>query len=230
MRNGLDLGNRPSPADALEWRVTPGLTPYPEALAEMEARAEQVREGSAPELVWLLEHPPLYTAGTSADPAELFNPLGLPVYEAGRGGRYTYHGPGQRVGYLVLDLGRRGRDIRRFVHSLEGWLIAALAQLGVSALRAEGRIGIWTNHLGRDAKIGAIGVRVRRWVTMHGFSVNVGPELSHFSGIVPCGIADRPVTSLEEMGVSEGLKRLDMALRHRLDDFLLALERRDEEA
>ncbi|PWG03260.1 lipoyl(octanoyl) transferase LipB [Sphingosinicella humi] len=208
----------------IEWQVTPGLTPYPEALAAMEARAEAIRKGEAPELVWLLEHPPLYTAGTSADPAELFNPQGFPVYDAGRGGRYTYHGPGQRVGYVMIDLARRGRDVRRFVHSLEGWLIAALAELGVEAFRAPGRIGIWVAHNGTEAKIGAIGVRVRRWVTLHGFSINVAPELSHFSGIVPCGIAEFPVTSLGEMGVSNGQTRFDLALKQGLDDFLFALE------
>lgn len=216
--------------DPIEWRVTPGLTPYPEALAAMEARAESIQCGEAPELVWLLEHPPLYTAGTSADPAELFNPQGFPVYEAGRGGRYTYHGPGQRVGYVMLDLGRRGRDVRRFVHSLEGWLIAALAELGVEAFRAPGRIGIWVAQGGTEAKIGAIGVRVRRWVTLHGFAINVAPELSHFSGIVPCGIAEFPVTSLDEMGVSNGQERFDLALKQGLDDFLFSLEGRIEKA
>jgi lipoyl(octanoyl) transferase len=214
----------------VEWRVSEGLTPYPQAFAEMEARADAVRDGAAPELVWLLEHPPLYTAGTSADPAELFNPQGFPVYEAGRGGRYTYHGPGQRVGYVVLDLGRRGRDVRNFVHALEGWVITALAELGVSARRDPERIGIWVNHEKGQAKIGAIGVRVRRWVTMHGFSIIVAPELSHFSGIVPCGIAEFPVTSLGEMGVSHGQERFDLALRQGLDQFLFSLEGRIEKA
>ncbi len=208
----------------LEWRVTPGLTPYPEALAEMEARALAIREQRASELAWLLEHPPLYTSGTSADPAELFNPQGFPVFAAGRGGRYTYHGPGQRVGYVLLDLDKRGRDVRRFVHSLEGWVIQALADLGIEAHRAEGRIGIWVHRGGTEAKVGAIGVRVRRWVTMHGFAVNLSPELSHFSGIVPCGIADYPVTSLDEMGVIDARNRFDLALRKRLDQFLLSVE------
>ena len=216
--------------EQLEWRVSPGLTPYPEALAEMEARVEAIQAGNAPELVWLLEHPPLYTAGTSADPAELFNPQGFPVYEAGRGGRYTYHGPGQRVGYVMLDLDKRGRDVRRFVHSLEGWLIAALGNLGVEAFRAPGRIGIWVARNGTEAKVGAIGVRVRRWVTLHGFSINISPELSHFSGIVPCGIAEFPVTSLDEMGVSNGQERFDLALKQGLDDFLFSLEGRIEKA
>lgn len=215
-------------ADAIEWRVSPGLVPYPEALAEMEARAAAIREGSASELIWLLEHPPLYTAGTSADPAELFNPEGFPVYAAGRGGRYTYHGPGQRVGYLMLDLDKRGRDVRRFVHALEGWLIDSLAKLGVTAHRSPGRIGIWVHRggadlMGGEAKIGALGLRVKRWVTLHGFSVNFAPQLSHFSGIVPCGIADAPVTSLAELGVGDHA-RFDAALRQELTAFLGAVE------
>jgi lipoyl(octanoyl) transferase len=211
-------------ADAIEWRVSPGLTPYEEALAAMEARAAAIRAGEARELIWLLEHPPLYTAGTSADPAELFNPQGFPVHAAGRGGRYTYHGPGQRVGYLMIDLDRRGRDVRRFVHGLESWLIDSLADLGIAAHRSPGRIGIWVNRNGSESKIGALGLRVRRWVTMHGFSVNMAPELSHFSGIVPCGIIDSPVTSLDEMGVADSQPRFDLALRLRLHEFLFSLE------
>ena len=214
----------------IEWRVSPGLSPYAETLAEMEARAAAIRSGEARELVWLLEHPPLFTAGTSADPAELFNPQGFPVFAAGRGGRYTYHGPGQRVGYVLIDLDRRGRDVRRFVHSLEGWLIATLGRLGVEARRAPGRIGIWTDRDGKEAKVGAIGVRVRKWVTLHGFSINLAPELSHFSGIVPCGIADFPVTSLDEMGVSCGQERFDLALNQGLDHFLASLEVGGEKA
>lgn len=210
-------------ANDIEWRVSPGLVDYESALAEMNARGEAVRAGTARELVWLLEHPPLFTAGTSADPAELFNPQGFPVHQAGRGGRYTYHGPGQRVGYIVLDLDRRGRDVRRFVHALEGWLIAALAELGVEARRASGRIGIWVDVPGTEAKIGAIGVRVRRWVTTHGFSINVDPELSHFSGIVPCGIGEFPVTSLKAVGLVNVGGQLDLALRHNLVSFLDSL-------
>lgn len=210
--------------DQIEWRVSAGLTPYPDALAQMEARAAAIRAGTERELVWLLEHPPLYTAGTSADPAELMNPEDFPVYAAGRGGRYTYHGPGQRVGYVMLDLDRRGRDVRRFVHALESWLIGSLADLGVAARRSPGRIGIWVDREGGEAKVGALGLRVRRWVTMHGFSVNLAPELSHFSGIVPCGIADSPVTSLDEMGVHDSEPRFDLALRLRLDAFLFSLE------
>jgi lipoyl(octanoyl) transferase len=212
-----------SPPD-VEWLQTKGLVDYPSALSQMESRALAIRDQGARELVWLLEHPPLYTAGTSADPAELFNPQGFPVYSAGRGGRYTYHGPGQRVGYVLIDLDRRGRDIRRFVHALEGWIIDSLSELGVSAHRAPGRIGIWVGEGRNEAKVGAIGVRVRRWVTMHGFAVNLSPELSHFSGIVPCGIAEFPVTSLEEMGVRDAQTRFDLALRHRLDQFLLSVE------
>jgi lipoyl(octanoyl) transferase len=207
-------------AHEIEWRVSPGLVPYPEALAEMEARAAAIREEGAAELVWLLEHPPLYTAGTSADPAELFNPEGFPVYAAGRGGRYTYHGPGQRVGYLMLDLDKRGRDVRRFVHALEGWLIDSLGALGVEAYRSPGRIGIWVRRDdGVEAKIGALGLRVKRWVTMHGFAVNLTPQLSHFSGIVPCGIADAPVTSLDALGVTDP-QRFDLALKRGLGKFL----------
>lgn len=204
----------------IEWRVSNGLVPYPEALAEMEARAAAVRSGSASELVWLLEHPPLFTAGTSADSAELFNPMEFPVFHAGRGGRYTYHGPGQRVGYLVLDLEKRGKDIRCFVHALEGWMIAALGELGVEARREPGRIGIWTGSGAAEAKIGAIGVRVRRWVTMHGFSINVAPDLAHFGGIVPCGIAEYGVTSLERLGLDPSMNLLDQALKENFPKFL----------
>ncbi|HET9334902.1 MAG TPA: lipoyl(octanoyl) transferase LipB [Sphingomicrobium sp.] len=207
----------------IEWRVSEGLVPYHEALAEMEARAAAVRDGEAAELVWLLEHPPLFTAGTSADPVELFNPMGFPVFEAGRGGRYTYHGPGQRVGYLVLDLERRGRDIRCFVHSLEGWMIAALGDLGVEARREPGRIGIWTGQGASEAKIGAIGVRVRRWVTMHGFAINVAPDLAHFGGIVPCGIAEYGVTSLAKLGRKSSMDDLNLALERNFPAFLSAL-------
>jgi lipoyl(octanoyl) transferase len=214
----------------IEWRESPGLTGYPEALAEMDERAAAIHRGDATELVWLLQHPPLYTAGTSADPAELFNPQGFPVYQAGRGGRYTYHGPGQRVGYLLIDLNRRGRDIKRFVRALESWLILALGDLGVDAYRVPDRIGIWVAHRESEAKVGAIGLRVRRWVTMHGFSVNICPELSHFSGIVPCGIAEFPVTSLDEMGIPDGQTRFDLALRRRFDHFLSSLEVRGEKA
>src|SRR5206468_1159462 len=184
----------------IEWRVSDGLVDYDVALALMEERAAAIRAGGARECVWLLEHPPLFTAGTSADPAELLNAADFPVYEAGRGGRYTYHGPGQRVGYVMLDLETRGKDIRRFVHSLEGWMIDSLEELGVAAHRAPGRIGIWVGDGDREAKIGALGVRVKRWVTLHGFALNIAPDLTHYRGIVPCGIADFGVTSLAEIG------------------------------
>lgn len=214
--------------DLIEWRVSAGLTPYPEALAEMEARAAAIREGNARELVWLLEHPPLYTAGTSAAAAELLAPGRFPVYPAGRGGRYTYHGPGQRVGYVLLDLERRGRDVRAYVHALENWLIAALANLGVAARSEAGRVGIWTGHGAEEAKIGAIGVRVRRWVTLHGFALNVAPDLSHFAGIVPCGLADFAVTSLSRLGMSADMAAVDAALRKEFEPFVASLTHRTE--
>lgn len=206
-----------------EWMKSPGLTDYAAALADMEARAVSIHTGEQGERIWLLEHPPLYTAGTSADPAELLNPQ-FPVYDAGRGGRYTYHGPGQRVGYVQLDLTKRGRDVRAYVAALEGWVIDALALLGIEARRAEGRIGIWTDDAdGREAKIGAIGVRVKRWVTMHGFSLNVAPDLSHFGGIVPCGIAEYGVTSLARLGIEVAPEVWDEALQRRAGEFLAAL-------
>jgi lipoyl(octanoyl) transferase len=212
----------------VEWRVSPGLTPYEDALAAMEGRAAAIRAGQASELVWLLEHPPLFTAGTSAAEEELINPMRFPVHAAGRGGRYTYHGPGQRVGYLMLDLDRRGRDIRCFVHALEGWLIAALARLGVEARREPGRIGLWVGRGGDEAKIAAIGVRVKRWVTLHGFSVNVAPDLAHFSGIVPCGIREYGVTSLEALGVEADMTAVDAALAASFRGFLSELHCRDK--
>jgi lipoyl(octanoyl) transferase len=210
--------------DGIEWQVTPGLTDYSGALAAMEDRAAAIRNGVARELIWLVEHPPLFTAGTSADEAELTNPQHFPVFEAGRGGRYTYHGPGQRVVYLMLDLDRRGRDIRRFVHSLEGWMIDSLARLGVEARREPGRIGIWTGDGAHEAKIGAIGVRVKRWVTLHGLSINVAPSLDHFQGIVPCGISEFGVTSLSELGIRADMAALDANLRATFPAFLANLQ------
>jgi lipoyl(octanoyl) transferase len=208
---------------APEWQRESAPVAYAQALAAMEARNQAVAAGTAAELVWLLEHPPVYTAGTSADPAELVDPR-FEVVEAGRGGRYTYHGPGQRIGYLVLDLNRRGKDVRCFVHAIEGWVIATLARFGVESWRAEGRVGIWTRDIdGQEAKIGAIGVRVRRWVTMHGFSVNLDPDLSHFGGIVPCGIAEYGVTSMARLGLSVTAAQWDEALIATSDDFLDAL-------
>ncbi len=197
--------------DGIEWRVSPGLTPYDEALAAMEARAAAVLAGEARELIWLLEHPPIYTAGTSASPGDLIDAR-FPVVATGRGGKYTYHGPGQRIVYLILDLNKRGRDVRCFVHAVEAWVIAALAEYGIAAFRAEGRVGIWTRDGGPEAKIGAIGVRVRRWITLHGLAVNVAPDLSHFNGIVPCGLPEYPVTSLAALGRDDALATFDAAL------------------
>ncbi len=209
--------------DGIEWRKSDRLIAYPDALAFMEERAAAIRAGTASECVWLLEHPPLFTAGTSADPAELFNPRGFPVFDAGRGGRYTYHGPGQRVGYVMLDLERRGRDVRRLVHSLEGWTIDALAALGVAAHRAPGRIGIWVGDGAGEAKIAALGIRLKRWVTLHGFSINVAPDLTHFGGIVPCGISEFGVTSLAALGQDATLGQVDEALKRSFQPFLTAL-------
>ncbi len=213
----------------IDWTVSEGLTDYAQALAAMEARAAAIADGTAPEQIWLLEHPPLYTAGTSADPAEMLDPR-FPVFKAGRGGRYTYHGPGQRVGYVMLDLKKRGQDVRCFVHSVEGWVIDALADLGVEAWRAEGRVGIWTNDAGREAKIGAIGVRVRRWVTFHGFSINVTPDLSHFGGIVPCGLPEFPVTSLAQLGANASMEALDAALLRHFPAFLNSVAQANKRA
>ncbi|MGD1878477.1 MAG: lipoyl(octanoyl) transferase LipB [Kiloniellaceae bacterium] len=207
----------------VEWRIEPGLTDYPAAVAAMEARVAAIRDDGAPELVWLVEHPPLYTAGTSADPKDLLQPDRFPVYRTGRGGEYTYHGPGQRVVYVMLDLKRRGPDLRRFVQNLEEWIIRSLAAFAVDGQRREGRVGIWVErpsskagdplHGSREDKIAAIGVRVRRWVTYHGIAINVEPDLGHFSGIVPCGIAEHGVTSLVDLGLPVGLPDLDAALR-----------------
>ena len=214
----------------IEWRTCDAPVDYGEALAFMDERAAAIRENAARECIWLLEHPPLFTAGTSADPAELFNPLDFPVYDAGRGGRYTYHGPGQRVGYVMLDLEKRGKDIRSFVHALEGWMIAALSELGVSAHRAEGRIGIWVGQGANEAKIGALGVRVKRWVTLHGFAINVAPNLTHFGGIVPCGISEFGVTSLDMLGKQMPMKTVDAALKRCFSGFLSELERPRKES
>jgi len=208
----------------IEWRVEPGRIDYGAALAEMEARAAAVTRHEAREMVWLLEHPPVYTAGTSAtDSGELLDPR-FPVHKTGRGGRYTYHGPGQRIGYVVLDLRARRRDVRCYVHALEGWVIAALAECGIDAFRAPGRIGIWTlDQHGREAKIGAIGVRIRQWVTLHGFAVNLSPDLDHFTGIVPCGIAEFPVTSAAALGKDVTAAAFDSALAATFSPFLTAL-------
>ena len=199
-----------------EWRIAPGLTDYVEAVADMERRVEAIRAGAAGELLWLVEHPPVYTAGTSADPAELLDPGGIPVHRTGRGGRFTYHGPGQRVVYVMLDLRKRGQDVRRFVLGLEEWAIRTLAAFGVTGERREGRVGIWVAHGGgNEDKIAAIGVRVRGWVTFHGMAINVDPDLLAFAGIVPCGVTGPRfgVTSLKVLGVDATMDEVDAALR-----------------
>jgi lipoyl(octanoyl) transferase len=210
----------------VEWRISDGLTPYEEALAWMEARVAAIFAGEAAECVWLLEHPALYTAGTSARAKDLIDPDRFPVYQAGRGGEYTYHGPGQRVAYVMLDLNRRGRDVRRFVAALEDWVIGALADFQVRGERRPGRVGVWVQRPGKPAladgglaedKIAAIGVRLRRWVSFHGVSVNVDPDLSHYAGIVPCGIAEHGVTSLVDLGLPVGMADLDRALRRQFE-------------
>jgi lipoyl(octanoyl) transferase len=202
-----------------QWAVADGLTPYPDALAAMQARVAAIRDGTADELVWLVEHPPLYTAGTSAKPEELTDPSRFPTFAAGRGGQWTYHGPGQRTAYVMLDLMHRHgtvppRDVRGYVYGLEEWLIRALAAFGVKGERRDGRIGIWVaDPTGTEAKIGAIGVRVTRWVSWHGVALNVAPELAHFGGIVPCGISQHGVTSLQALGVPATLADADAALK-----------------
>jgi lipoyl(octanoyl) transferase len=212
-----------SAPDTIEIRRSGEQVPYRTALDEMTSRNAGIADGTARELIWLLEHPPVYTAGTSAAPEELLDPR-FEVVEAGRGGRYTYHGPGQRIGYVLLDLRTRARDVRGFVHALEGWVIDTLAGFGVESWRSEGRVGIWTRGAdGGEAKIGAIGVRIRRWVTMHGFSVNLSPDLSHFSGIVPCGIEEFGVTSLAALGHDVTPGAWDEAMLTHLPTFLARL-------
>lgn len=196
------------------WRIAEGLVDYPAAVNFMEERVAAIRSGEAGEMIWLLEHPPLYTGGASADPGEVLDARNLPVFRTGRGGRWTYHGPGQRVVYLMLDLARRGSDLHGFVRDLESWLIQALALLGVRAEIRPGRVGVWVPRPdGREDKIAALGVRVRRWVSYHGIALNVAPDLSHFGGIVPCGLRDHGVTSLAALGVSVPLATVDAALR-----------------
>lgn len=209
------------PGRPVEWRIEPGLVAYPDALAVMDARAEAIRAGSAPEMVWLVEHPPLYTAGTSAQPQDLVQPDRFPVFSAGRGGEYTYHGPGQRVAYVMLDLKRRREDVRLFVASLEEWIIRTLARFNVKGERREDRVGVWVVQpdrppvLGRPAedKIAAIGIRLRKWVSFHGIAINVEPDLAHYGGIVPCGIAEHGVTSLVDLGLPVTMADLDVALK-----------------
>jgi len=198
----------------IEWRIAEAPVDYEAAVEAMETRVAAIRAGLAPELVWLLEHPPLYTAGTSAREEDLLDPQYLPVHRTGRGGRYTYHGPGQRIAYVMLDLDRRDRDVRCHVHRLEEWMICTLARFGVKGERRDGRVGIWVARSGgEEEKIAAIGVRVRRWVTYHGVALNVDPELDHYRGIVPCGIAEHGVTSLAGLGVAATMAQVDDALR-----------------
>jgi len=208
---------RPDAAPAA-WATSTGLIPYPEAEAAMEARASAIADGAAGELVWLLEHPPLYTAGVSAKPADLLDPRRFPVFRSGRGGQFTYHGPGQRVAYVMLDLSARGRDVHVFVGALQAWIIEALARLGVRGDVREGRVGVWVERPGpsgaaREDKVAAIGVKLRRWVSFHGVSLNVDPDLGHFGGIVPCGVTQHGVTSLADLGAPATLAEADAALR-----------------
>jgi len=208
----------------VEWRISEGLVDYETALAFMEQRAAAIRAGTADEMIWLLEHPPLYTAGTSARRADLIQPDRFPVYEARRGGQYTYHGPGQRVAYVMLDVAARGRDVRRFVEQMERWVIAALAEFGVTGEIRAGRVGVWVarpekpplpDGSPREDKVAAIGIRLRKWVSFHGLSINVEPELDHFSGIVPCGITGHGVTSLVDLGLPVSVADVDVALMNR---------------
>jgi lipoyl(octanoyl) transferase len=217
--NPADTLLMPRPdAAAAGWAVSTSPVPYPEAVAAMHERVEAILEGRAGELVWLLEHPPLYTAGVSAKPADLIDPGSFPVFESERGGQFTYHGPGQRVAYVMLDLRERGRDVRRFVQSLEAWVTGALAEFNVEGQVREGRVGVWVERRTpglppREDKIAAIGVKLRRWVSFHGISLNVEPDLSHFAGIVPCGISEHGVTSLVDLGLPVTLDEADAALR-----------------
>lgn len=203
-------------AQAVEWQRATGLVPYDEAVASMETRVAAIRDGTAPELVWLVEHPPLYTAGASAKDDDLLDADRFPVHQTGRGGQYTYHGPGQRIAYVMIDLNRRDRDLRAYVRNLEQWVISTLAQFDIAGERRSGRVGIWVDRGGgHEDKIAAIGVRVRHWVTYHGIAINVAPELSHFEGIVPCGIADPllGVTSLADLGLNTTMEDVDHAMR-----------------
>lgn len=195
------------------WEVADTVVPYPEAMAAMDRHVESIGRGEEPERVWLLEHPPLYTAGTSARPQDLVETDRFPVFKTGRGGQYTYHGPGQRVAYVMLDLKRRGGDVRAFVAALEQWVIDTLADFNVTGERREDRVGVWVRRGGREDKIAAIGIRVRHWVTFHGISINVEPDLAHFSGIVPCGIREHGVTSLVDLGLPVTMEDLDVALK-----------------
>jgi len=213
---------QPTPINEIEWRTEPGLCAYPHAVETMEARVAAIAVGAAPEMAWLLEHPSLYTAGTSARDQDLFAPARFPVHRTGRGGQYTYHGPGQRVAYVMLNLARRGGDLHAYVSGLEHWLIAVLADFSVRGEVRKGRVGVWVaREGGREDKIAAIGVRVRRGVCYHGVSLNVAPELAHFSGIVPCGIREHGVTSLADLGVEVGMAEVDAALKARFEGAVL---------
>ena len=200
-------------AAPVTWDISDGLVPYPEAMALMYTHVEAISKGLEPERIWLLEHPPLYTAGTSAHEEDLVERERFPVFKAGRGGQYTYHGPGQRVAYVMLDLKRRGGDVRAFVAALEQWVIDTLDQFNVTGERREDRVGVWVRRGAREDKIAAIGIRVRHWVTFHGISINVEPDLTHFDGIVPCGIREHGVTSLVDLGLPVTMADLDMALK-----------------
>ncbi len=206
----------------VEWAVSDDLVGYEAAVAVMEARAEAIAKGEARELVWLLEHPPLYTAGTSARAADLLAPDRFPVHVTGRGGQYTYHGPGQRIAYVMLDVGQRGRDVRAFVGALEGWIIATLDRFNVKGGVREGRVGVWVSRphkgAGVEEKIAALGIRLKRWVSLHGLAINVEPELDHFDGIVPCGIAQYGVTSLSDLGLIVSMEEVDMALAETFEE------------
>lgn len=204
----------------VEFKTSKRLIDYPKALKMMEDHVSKINDSKANELVWFLEHPSIYTAGTSADSIDLINSMGFPVYEAGRGGQYTYHGPGQRIVYLMLDLKNRGSDIRKYVENLENWIIASLKEFGINSERKPGRIGIWTlDKNGNESKISAIGIRVRKWVTYHGISINVNPKLDHYKGIIPCGIKEYGVTSLKELGYNITYSKLDNVLRSKFYDF-----------
>jgi lipoyl(octanoyl) transferase len=197
----------------LDWRVSRDLVAYEDAVREMEERISRIRAGAAAEQIWLLEHPPLYTAGTSSRAEDLLDAQRFPVHRTGRGGQYTYHGPGQRVAYVMLDLENRGRDVRKYVYALEDWLIRTLARFDIKGERREGRVGIWVADGLRENKVAAVGVRVRRWVSYHGVSLNVDPDLSHYDGIVPCGISEHGVTSLAALGVKASMQDVDAALQ-----------------
>ncbi|MEJ8574708.1 lipoyl(octanoyl) transferase LipB [Microbaculum marinum] len=218
----ISAASRAEEVAPVEWRISDGLVSYVDAVAAMEARVAAIAAGEASELVWLVEHPPLYTAGTSADDAELLQAARFPVHRTGRGGRWTYHGPGQRVVYVMLDLTRRGRDVRRFVEDLEAWVIRTLAEFNVDGEIRDGRIGVWVRRPDKgpaiEDKIAAIGIRVRRWVSFHGIAINVEPDLEHFGGIVPCGIAGYGVTSLADLGRVVTMPEVDMALKSTFED------------